>query len=63
MKIRGQWVNGEVHLSLTTIKQILTTDLVSYLESKAAGYKIPTSAEYIKNFLERLDKVNTWEMF
>lgn len=71
MKIRGQWVNDEVHLSLSTIKQIMTNDLIDYVEAKAEGKTIPTSIDYIKNFIERIEKVpetltperKWWEMF
>lgn len=71
MNIRGQWVEGEIHLSLTTIKQILTADLVDYLEARAEGKTIPNSIEYIKNFIERINNVpdlipdekKWWEMF
>ena len=58
IRIRGNWVHGELNLSVNTIKQILTTDLVSNLEEMAAGRSNLSSTDYIKDLIGRLEKLN-----
>lgn len=57
IKIKATYVNGEVHISLTTLKHILSTDLISNLETENRNEPTLTSTEYIKDLIERLDKM------
>ena len=57
LKIRATNVNGEIHISLNTLKYILTSDLVGNLEAVNENIPILTSTEYIKDFIDRIEKI------
>lgn len=58
-KIRGTWLGGEIHLSASTIKHILTTDLVSNFEEEKAGRPLLSSSDYIKDLIGRIERLRT----
>ena len=68
-RIKCKWIDGDIYLSVSTLKQIMTSDQVVFLETKTEGKPIPTSLEYIKDFINRIENIpfvpdrKWWEMF
>jgi len=50
MNMQAKIISGEIHLSITTIKNLLSNDLFCNKETKK-------TSEYIMNLIERLDNV------
>ena len=59
LTIRAKYLDGEIHISLNTLKQILTTDLVAFLEELNAEKRLINPIEYIKDLISRFDNVST----